>query len=685
MVTRVVAFLPGYATDKARGLEIATIPGDRISDLVYSFAGFQQQGASWSPTFPEPHDTSPGKKHNVAQLIALKTRWPALNIVMSVGGWNHSHQGDSTFKTTPAFSAVSATPEARQAFVAACLDLFIAPTHPVIGPLFGGIDIDWEYPAGPDRHNITLLLQEFRSQLDTVGNQQGRHLTLSACWGAGAGGLELGTLAGTLDWFNLMTYLAHRPSHSPTNQVTDFGAPLFASPAEPPSNATWTIDGVVTSFLDAGVPAAKLVIGINTYARTYAGVADTNHGLYQPYTGPGPGSLGKSEALEYKDLMANYLPSYEYHWDDVAQCSFLYSPAEQIWMTYDSPQSIAARAAYADEKGLAGLLLWELSADAPSDLNASPPPTIPALIDAMPRGISGFAGKAILHETTDTSPSLAFQGGHLFLAARRPDRTQRLQVAISTNNAATFGGTLVSPETSDAAPALAEHNGLLMIAWKGSGNDNLSVAQVSLSVDAQGKTSITGLTAKTVLGQTSDASPAMVSHDGHLFLAWKGSGNDNLSVILSSDNGVSFSGLFISSETSDAAPALVSHDGRLLIAWKGSGNDNLSVAEIGLFGNTQGGLGVEDFRNKVVLGETSDSTPSIASDGRRLFLSWKGSGNDNLNVAFSIDGGATFGGKITSPETSDAAPALASDGSQVPIAWKGVRQPSLNTAQLAFF
>ena len=685
MVNRVVAFLPGYATDKARGLDIATIPGDRISDLVYCFAGFQQRGSSWVPTFPEPHDTTPGKQHNVAKLIALKTRWPALNIVMSIGGWNHSHQGDPSFKTTPAFSAVSATPEARQAFVTACLDLFLTPTHPIIGPLFGGIDIDWEYPAAPDKHNFTLLLQEFRDQLDTLGNQQNRHLTLTACWGAGAGNEEVGALAGILDWFNLMTYLAHRPSHSPTNQVTDFGAPLYSSPSEPPANATWTIDGVVTSFLAAGVPAAQLVIGINTYARTFAGVANVNHGLYQPYTGPGPGSLGKTEILEYKDLMANYLPSYEYHWDDVTKCSFLYSPAKQVWITFDSPDSIAARASHADQKGLAGLLLWELGADVLSDLNPSPPPPIPSLIDAMPRGIRGLANKAVLHETTDTAPILAFQGGHLFLAARRPDRTRRLQVALSTDNAATFGGTLISSETSDAAPALASHDGLLMLAWKGSGNDNLSVAQVSLTVDAQEKTSITGLTGKTILDQTSDAAPAMASHDGRLFLAWKGSGNDNLSVMLSSDNGASFSGLYISSETSDAAPTLVSHGGRLLIAWKGSGNDNLSVAEVGLFGNTQGGLGVEDFRNKVVLGESSDTSPSLASDGRRLFLAWKGSGNDNLNVAFSPDGGASFGGKITSAETSDAAPTLASDGSQVPIAWKGDGNRALSTAQLAFF
>src|SRR5262245_41436432 len=137
MINRVVAFLPGYATNKTRGFDIATIPGDRITDLIYCFAGFQQQGQNWLPTFPLPERTDPRKDQNVGKLIALKARWPALNIAISVGGWDYSHQGDPTFKATPVFSAVAASPQSRQAFAAACIDLFITPAHPGIGPLFG--------------------------------------------------------------------------------------------------------------------------------------------------------------------------------------------------------------------------------------------------------------------------------------------------------------------------------------------------------------------------------------------------------------------------------------------------------------------------------------------------------------------------------------------------------------------
>ena len=687
-MNRVVAFLPGFATDASRGLDIGTIPGDRITDLIYCFAGFQQQASGWAPTFPEPDDTHPGKKHNIAKLVALKTRWPALNIVMSIGGWNHSHQDEQPGgPPTPDWTAVAASEGSRQAFVAACIATFIEPSHPPIGPLFGGIDLDWEYPStSQDRANFTLLLQEFRSQLDSAGKTQGRQLTLSNCWGAGSGYQELSQQAQFLDWFNVMTYRAHVPVANPggANQFTDVGSPLYPSPNEPASAATWTIDEVVTAFLNAGVPAQKLVIGINAYAHYYLGVpAGGNSGLYQPYSGPGPGDRGVPGFLEYKNVVQNFLPSYEYHFDDITKSSYLYDPGSQSWIWLESADSIAARAAYADEKGLAGLLLWELSADALSDLN-QPSPPLPALIDAMPRGVSGFANTTLLHEPSSSAPSLAFAGGLLFLAARKPDQTQRLRVSLSRDNGASFVDTYESEESSDAAPVLAALNGTLMIAWKGVGNNQLNVAQVVTGNDAQGHLSIQGFGNKVTLAVTTDHAPALAAHAGSLFLAWKEAGVSNLQILTSSDGGATFGDAFVLDQTSDVGPALGSHNGQLMIAWKGTAKDVI-VAEVALTGNSSGGFTIQGLMDNVTLFDTTDNAPVLASDGRRLFVAWTGTGDFHPQLKFSTDNGATFGGQFISTEQSDAAPALASDGSQVPIAWKSRGDNGLNVAQLAFF
>ena len=152
--------------------------------------------------------------------------------------------------------------------------------------------------------------------------------------------------------------------------------------------------------------------------------------------------------------------------------------------------------------------------------------------------------------------------------------------------------------------------------------------------------------------------------------------------MFSLDNGASFGGKFVSSETSSDAPALASNGSGLFIAWKGSGNDNLNVAEVSLFADSSGGFGIDGFSNKVILGDTSPTSPALGSAFGDLFLAWKGDGNDNLNVMFSSDNGASFGGKLISDETSPDSPALATLNDGLFISWKGDGNDNLNVAEV---
>jgi Peptidase A4 family len=283
--------------------------------------------------------------------------------------------------------------------------------------------------------------------------------------------------------------------------------------------------------------------------------------------------------------------------------------------------------------------------------------------------------KLILGDTSPVSPSLASCAGNLYLSWKG-DGNDNLNVMVSTDNGASLGQKMVSPETSDDSPALASDGRTLFIAWKGSGNDNLNVATVSLDAASGSPIAIVN---KTILGDTSPVRPALAMLNGSIYLAWKGDGNDNLNVMVSTDGGKTFGNKFISGETSPAAPALGINDGSLFIGWKGDGNDNLNVAVVDIDESTGAPTG---FSNKVTLGDTSPLNPTLAGMNGYLFLGWKGDGNDNLNLMFSSDDSSTFGGKMISPETSPDAPAVTQHNGNLFFAWKGDGNDNLNVARV---
>jgi chitinase len=378
---RIVAYLPAYATHRTPPYDIHTVPGDRLSHLVYAFAGFKQQGTEWVVDYPEPDDPT----KNFPVLGAVKQRWPHLKILLSLGGWANSQKLDPSGRTV--FSTIAASDQSRQAFVASCIERFFAPPLTRVPPehvLFDGIDVDWEYPTAPDRQNFTLLLQEFRRQLDDLGRRSRAQFALTIAVDVLPRNIDVPAVAGCVDMLNLMGYVAHQPNLNARNKYTDFNSPLYSSPQEPASNVTWNIDEGITSLLGAGVRSDQLVLGINAYARTYAGVQNVNQGLYQPYTGPAPAPPhGQAGILAYDQLVARYLPTYDSRWDPVTHSAYLYSPTADEWMSFDSVDSVRDKATYANQHRLGGLMLWELTADV-IGLHPGPLPSSSlSLVDTM--------------------------------------------------------------------------------------------------------------------------------------------------------------------------------------------------------------------------------------------------------------------------------------------------------------
>ena len=308
-------------------------------------------------------------KGNFNQLKALKAKYPALRVLISLGGWTWS-QG---------FSDAALTEASRQMLVASCIDMYIHGNLPVIGGepaggdgaaagVFDGIDIDWEYPAAAgndgtvfrpeDTTNFTALLAEFRRQLDAIDP------TLLLTIAAPAGQdkiekIEASKIHTSLDWLNLMTYDLHGAwdATGPTN----FHAPLYASDQDPSTGIakSYSTDAAVQAYLAAGVPASKLTVGIPFYGRGWTGVPDVNDGLYQSNAqiSPAPGTY-EAGIEDYKVLSLLGYPGFR---DSVTQAYWIYN-GSTFW-SYDDPTSIAAKMAYAQTMGLRGAMVWELDGD----------------------------------------------------------------------------------------------------------------------------------------------------------------------------------------------------------------------------------------------------------------------------------------------------------------------------------
>jgi chitinase len=321
---------------------------------------------------------------NFQQLQALKTLYPSLKVLISLGGWTFSKY----------FSDAALTDESREQFVSSCVDLFIKGNLPdpgwggMGGPgaaagVFDGIDLDWEWPGSEgnpgniirpeDKQNFTKLVDEFRNQLDDYGETTGEDYLLTAFLPAARAkidaGFEVGKIFDSLDFGTVQGY----DLHGAWETLTNHQANLYTS-KEDPSSPKFSVDDTVRAYLAGGAPAAELVIGVPFYSRGWTGVAATNRGLYQPSSGPAPGTW-ESGVDDYK-VTRNLLSSgFTRYWDGKAFASWLFD-GTTFW-TFDDPNVMKHKADYVRKEGLGGIMFWELSGDTPDG----------ELIDAISDGL----------------------------------------------------------------------------------------------------------------------------------------------------------------------------------------------------------------------------------------------------------------------------------------------------------
>ena len=209
-----------------------------------------------------------------------------------------------------------------------------------------------------DKQNFTLLLRELREALDRQGRRDGKRYVLTIA-GAVSGGylnsIEPQAVAETVDHIFLMAY----DLHGPWDSSADFNAPLY-TPSDGPPRYRASVDDGISAWLARGVPAEKLVLGMPLYGYIYQGVSSRNSGLYQSFQSAKSVSWDKVKG-EYRNRSA-----YRQFRHEEAKVPYLYG--SRSFLSYDDPDSIAAKAELARRRGLGGVGFWELSQDTAGDL-----------------------------------------------------------------------------------------------------------------------------------------------------------------------------------------------------------------------------------------------------------------------------------------------------------------------------
>ncbi len=275
---------------------------------------------------------------------------PGLKTLLSVGGWAHTDPPMAWLFTT-----MAETEKSRAEFIANSLKY-------VRGNGFDGIDIDWEFPGDAtrggrpiDTKNFTLLMKEFREAIAkevASGKKPALLLTIATPAGDNYKLFELGEVQKYVDWINLMTY--------------DFAGDWDAATGMNAPNSK-TGPGVPTSvanYLAAGVPAHKLVLGMPTYGKTFAGVE--NEKPRAPFKSKGPkmrctGEPGSIAYFEVAELLKS--GAFKRYWDDATLTPYAYDPKTKVWVTYDDEESFTKKLDLLEENKLAGAMFWAIDLD----------------------------------------------------------------------------------------------------------------------------------------------------------------------------------------------------------------------------------------------------------------------------------------------------------------------------------
>lgn len=338
----------GYFTNwgiYGRNFQPADMDTSSLTHVLYAFADTDGSSGAikLSDTYADTDKHYPDDSWNdvgnnvygcIKQLFLIKLKQRNLKTILSIGGWTYSQAGHFNFVTSSS---------ARATFVSNAVTMLEN-----FG--FDGIDLDFEFPTAAQKAGFSSLIKELRSALDQHASSKGDSSPYLVTIAVSAGqenyvNYDVQGMNGALSFWNLMAY-----------DYAGSWSTISADLANVYGGATgFSTDSALSWYLNAGATASKITLGIPIYGRGF----EATNGIYQAYTGNGVGTW-EAGVYDYKALPFSGATVVE---NSTTMASYSYDASKKELISYDTPNIVAKKIAYANSKGLAGSMFWELSAD----------------------------------------------------------------------------------------------------------------------------------------------------------------------------------------------------------------------------------------------------------------------------------------------------------------------------------
>lgn len=281
----------------------------------------------------------------------LKNNNTNLKALIAIGGWNEG---------STKYSQMVSDPAKRATF-----------TNSVVAFLqkyrFDGLDFDWEYPANrggvpSDKQNYIAMIRELKNAFAPYG-----YILTSAVSPGKAtidSAYDMAAMAGILDFIHVMNY----DYHGTWETYTGLNAPLYANPQYDLTvdnqllNVNWTIH----YWLNAGVPASKIILGLPLYGRGFTLNNAAQNGFYAPANNPIPAGpyTQQSGTWGYNEICEKFAAE-PGQWtvvrDSCYQAPYAYKSNQ--WIGYDDEASLINKGKYISAMNLGGALTWSIETD----------------------------------------------------------------------------------------------------------------------------------------------------------------------------------------------------------------------------------------------------------------------------------------------------------------------------------